>query len=201
MMPRDEDAVLARARDVHHRHVARPHAAEIAGDPLAHVDVVEAGIWRPVAPFDLALAYDHERPLRAAAVQHEVIDAVHPQERREVIAAVGIEDDARFGRPRRAVAARARSARCPSARLSRRSVECRYEAGRAIHRAGDRDRTCWRRVPRAAVSRMRRGVYPDCTSRVARSTNSVRPCAGSRGSCGSSDTRRATRSRMPMSAV
>ena len=34
--------VLARARDVDHRQIARPRAAEVLRDPLAQVDVVEA---------------------------------------------------------------------------------------------------------------------------------------------------------------
>jgi hypothetical protein len=48
----------------------------------------------------------HHRPLGGAPEEHEVIDAVHLHERREIVAAVRVHQHARLGRPRRRVAAR-----------------------------------------------------------------------------------------------
>ena len=47
-----------------------------------------------------------QRPRRAPAVEHEVVDAVHADERREVVAGVRVQQHAGLGRPRRGVAAR-----------------------------------------------------------------------------------------------
>ena len=75
-------------------------------DPLAHVDVVEADVGRRVEERDLAVLHVQQRPRRRPAVEHDVIDAVHADERREVVAGVRVEEDAGLRRPRRRVAAR-----------------------------------------------------------------------------------------------
>ncbi len=101
-----QDEVLAGARDVDHREIARPRAAEVVRDPLANVDVVQAHIRRGVEERDLAVLHVQQRPRRGLSVEHDVVDAVHADEGREVVARVGVEEDARFRRPRRRVPAR-----------------------------------------------------------------------------------------------
>jgi hypothetical protein len=91
--------VLAGTRDIDHGEVASPRAAEVVRDALAHVDVVEPDVRRGVDERDLAVTDVQQRPRRGAAEQHEVVDAVHADERREVVAGVGIEQDAGLGRP------------------------------------------------------------------------------------------------------
>ena len=98
--------VLPGARDVHHGQVARPRATKVVRHPLAHVDVVQPDIRRRVEERDLAVLHVQQRPRRRLSVQHDVIDAVHPDEGREVVAGVRVEQHAGLRRPRRGVAAR-----------------------------------------------------------------------------------------------
>ena len=126
-------------------------------DRIAHVDVVHAGVRRAVLERHDALADHQHRPRRGLAVEHDVIETVHAQERREVVAGVGVEQHAGFRRPRRAVAARGARHEAGQQARSEDQRDVRVRAASAFRRAAGRGSTCWRRGRRAAcASRQRR---------------------------------------------
>ena len=98
--------VLARDGDVHHGEIAIPLAADVLRDPLAQVDVVEPAIRLAVHELDLARLDPQHRPGRRSSEEDDVVDAVHADEGGEVVAGVGVHEDARLRGPRRGVAAR-----------------------------------------------------------------------------------------------
>ena len=89
-----------------HGQVLRPRATNVSRDGIAQVDVVHARVAAGVLERHHALANGQHRPRRRPAVEDEVIEAVHAQERGEIVARVGIHQHAGFRRPGRAVAAR-----------------------------------------------------------------------------------------------
>ena len=148
-----------------------------------------------------ALANDEHRPRRRLAVEDEVIEAVHAEERREVITGVGVEEHAGFRRPRRAVAARRARHQAGQQARSEDQRDVRVAAATAFRRAAGRGSTCWRRGRRAACASRRAGVNAVTVSRRSRSTNSVAPCEGNSAARGISLKSCATLSRIPMQQV
>ena len=134
------------------------------------------------------------------AVEDDVVDAVHADERREVVAGVGVEQHARFGRPRGGVAARgagddagedagAENQRDVGMERRQRLVEqpvqvehVRAAPGRAA--SARPAAACSRAGPRGARGRRTRSP----------------PASGTAAACGSSATSRATRSRIATSS-
>jgi hypothetical protein len=59
-----------------------------------------------VDELQVSVADPDDRPGSIPAEQHQMIDAIHTDERRKVVSGIRVEDDPRFGRPRCRIAAR-----------------------------------------------------------------------------------------------